>query len=129
MATTIRAAPIGTLMRKTHRHDRPVVMAPPASAPTMPPTPPEADHAPNALARAFDSVKKVLITASVAGAIMAAPTPCVTRAATRTSGAVARPPARLEAENSNSPATSIRRGPNRSAARPPSSMNPAKLSR
>nr|BFE77969.1 hypothetical protein GCM10020093_005700 [Planobispora longispora] len=129
MANTISAAPIGTLIRKIHRHDRPVVMAPPATAPAIPPTPPAADHAPNARARARSPVKQTLITASVAGASMAAPAPCARRAATRTSGAAARPPARLEAENSDNPATSIRRWPNRSAARPPSSMKPAKVSR
>src|SRR3954471_20022657 len=99
MATAISTAPIGKLIRKTHRHDRPVVRAPPATAPVIPPTPPAADHAPNARARAGPSVKPVVITAKVAGARIAAPVPCTRRAATRIPGAVARPAARLAAEN------------------------------
>ncbi|NYD48715.1 hypothetical protein BJY14_004698 [Actinomadura luteofluorescens] len=103
--------------------------APPASAPAIPPTPPAADQAPNARARSRPPVKPVLITASVAGASSAAPAPWTARAATRTCGAAARPPARLEAENRNIPAASARRWPARSAARPPSSISPAKVSR
>src|SRR6266540_3218063 len=80
LAMPISAAPIGTLIKKTHRHDRPVVRAPPANAPAIPPTPPEADQAPKARARAEPSVTLVLITARVAGASMAAPRPWVTRA-------------------------------------------------
>ena len=129
IATTISTAPTGTLIRKTHLHDSAVVRTPPMIAPAMPPRPPAADQAPKARARSRSFVKKVLTTASVAGAIMAAPSPCAMRAATRTSGLVASPSTRLDAENMTSPPTSTRRWPNRSAARPPTSMNPAKVSR
>lgn len=114
-AAAISAAPIGTLLRKTHRHERPVVRAPPTSAPAIPPTPPAAAHAPNARARECSPVKEALMTASVAGAIMAAPMPCTTRAVPRTSAAVVMPATRLEAENTNTPLASIRRWPHRSA--------------
>jgi hypothetical protein len=127
-APTMSTAPIGTLIRKTHRQDSPVVSTPPATAPTMPPMPPEADHAPKALARSNPATKYVLTTASVAGASIAAPKPCATRAPTKISGVPARPPRRLASENNDNPATSIRRRPSRSIARPPSSMNPANVS-
>lgn len=128
-ASAIRTAPIGTLIRKTHRHERPVVMTPPASAPIIPPTPPAADQTPKALARVRFSVNLVLTTVNVAGAIIAAPTPCATRAATSICGAPARPPVRLDAVNKANPPTSIRRSPNRSVARPASNMNPATVIR
>ena len=83
---------------------------------------------PSARARSRGSVKVVVRMVSVAGASIAAPRPCTARAITSASAPGARPHTRLASVNSVSPQTNTRRRPYRSAARPPSSRKPAKIS-
>ncbi len=66
--------------------------------------------------------------ASVAGATTAPPSPCTARATVSIPWLVDRPPASEAAAKSSSPATKTRRRPSRSAARPPRSRKPAKVS-
>jgi hypothetical protein len=61
--------------------------------------------------------------------MIAADTPCATRAATSTAGDHASPHASEDTPNRIVPAISTRRRPSRSPARPPSSSSPPKLSR
>ena len=58
----------------------------------------------------------------------APPRPCTARAAMSVAGSCASPPASEASPNSVRPAQKTSRRPNRSAARPPSSRNPAQLS-
>jgi hypothetical protein len=69
-----------------------------------------------------------VIIVSVAGASTAAPSPLSARDSTRADRLEAKPPARLAAVKMASPAMNIRRRPNRSEARPPSSRNPPSAS-
>ena len=74
--------------------------------------------------RSAPSGKPVVMRDSAAGATMAAPAPCTTRAAISSTGSWARPPARLARANAISPMTNMRRRPRRSAARPPRIRRP-----
>ena len=87
-----------------------------------------APHAASARLRSAPSEKVVVRIARVEGATMAPPRPCAARAATSTPSFGARPPASDAAAKSSSPATNTLRCPRRSAARPPSSRKPAKVS-
>ena len=103
------------------------VRIPPSSTPAAPPAPPIAPQMPTARLRAAPSVKVVVRIDSDAGAITAPPRPWTARATMSTVRLSANPPARLESANSTRPATNTRRRPRRSAARPPSSRKPAKV--
>ena len=61
---------------------------------------------------------------SAAGIIIAAPIPWTSRAPTSITSVLATPPISDETPNNDGPATSNRRRPTRSEARPPSSMKP-----
>ena len=65
---------------------------------------------------------------SVAGFIIAAPTPCTTRAAIRTVALPASPQASDDTVKIASPTTKISRRPNRSASFPPVSMSAPNVS-
>jgi hypothetical protein len=65
---------------------------------------------------------------SVAGFIIAAPTPCRIRQVISSSGELASPHSSDATVNTTSPATKIRRRPSRSASLPPVSMNAANVS-
>ncbi|GAA2700531.1 hypothetical protein GCM10010412_097730 [Nonomuraea recticatena] len=80
-----------------------------------------------ARARAGPAGIAVVRIVSVAGATTAAPSPWIVRAAISSSGVVASPPARPAIANTARPAAKVRLRPNRSAVRPPSSRNPAKV--
>jgi hypothetical protein len=101
---------------------------PPTSTPVAAPLAAVADQAPSALRRAAGSVNVVVIRLSVAGARIAPPMPCTARAAISDAPFCARPPTRLNNVNTANPDRNTRRRPNKSAARPPSSRKPAKVS-
>ncbi len=67
-----------------------------------------------ARARSFRSVKTLEISESVAGKVMAAPSPITDRAAISCAGSVVNPPARLADPNTASPVSSMPLRPNRS---------------
>ena len=69
-----------------------------------------------------------MMIVSVAGDRTAPAMPCTALAVVSQAESVAMPPARLATVNSTIPDKYTRRWPNRSAARPPSSRNPAKVS-
>ena len=81
-----------------------------------------------AVVRAGPSAKVVVSSASVAGAAMAAPTPCAARAASSQVSDWASPPISDAPVNRTSPATNTRRRPSRSPARAPSSSSPPNVS-
>jgi hypothetical protein len=70
----------------------------------------------------------VVSSENAAGDIIAPPRPWTSRAPISMADDVVRPPVSEAAMNSITPAMKIRRRPSRSAARPPSSGNPAKAS-
>ena len=104
-----------------------MVSKPPASSPIAPPTALVAEYTPIARFRDDPSGKVVAISASAAGAVIAAPVPWTARAASSQACEVAMPPASEPAENSRSPAANILRRPSRSPARPPMSRTPPKV--
>src|SRR5260370_28661654 len=83
---------------------------------------------PSARLRATPSLNVSAISESAVGATTAAPAPCTTRAMISHVELVASPPAKEPAANSRTPPTNIRRRPNRSPARPPSSSRPPNAS-
>ena len=108
----------------TQRQPGPSVSRPPSSTPAAEARPPTAPQIPSALVRSEPSLKVVVRIESAEGSIIAAPAPCARRAAIRTPVLSAKPPIRDEMPISTVPATSTRRRPSRSAARPPKSMKP-----
>ncbi len=120
---------MGTLTNRIQRHDRYWVRKPPNSAPAAPPPAATALHTPKALARARCSGKVTVRMVRVAGESTAAPTPWSDRAAIRVAWLLAKPPSRLAPVNRTSPTRKMRRRPNRSASRPPSSRRPPKVER
>ncbi len=121
------STPTGTLTSSTQRQDSVSVSTPPTKPPAAPPPAPTAVQVPMARARAGPSGTEVVSRVRVEGARTAAPTPWTARAASSCQGSRARPPARLAAVNRPSPKRKTRLRPKRSPARPPSSMNPAKV--
>ena len=90
-------------------------------AEAIPATPP---HTPRAVLRSLPSLKLVVRIESAAGSVIAAPRPCARRAPTSTPELPASPPISDETPIRITPEIKILRRPSRSAARPPSSMNP-----
>ena len=80
------------------------------------------------MVRSDPSGKFVDSSASVAGARIAAPTPCRARAPIIQAGDCARPVASEATVNSPIPKTNMRRRPSRSPARAPTSSRPPKVS-
>ena len=116
--------PTGTLTRNTARQLVNCTSTPPRTWPATKPTEETAPYRPMARVRSGPSGKPVVMRDSAAGATMAAPAPCTTRAAISSTGSWASPPARLASENATRPATNMRRRPSRSAARPPRIRRP-----
>ncbi len=127
-AATAPTRPIGTLMMRIQRQLSASVRIPPSSAPDAPPIAPIAPHSPSARLRSEPSGNVVVRIESVAGATTAPPSPCAALAATSVSSLCASPPASDASANSASPPAKTSRRPSRSAARPPSSRKPAKVS-
>ena len=117
------SAASGRLMKNTHRQPNSWVSSPPKNNPTIVAIPLTPAHTPSALCRS-ESWKVVVKMDSAAGVIIAAPKPWASRAPTSSPWLSANPQASDETANSEVPATSSRRRPNRSPARPPSSRNP-----
>ena len=127
-AAAITARPTGTLMKKIHDQFSSWVRIPPSSTPAAPPEPAMAPQIPSALLRSGPSSNVVTRIASAAGETIAAPTPWIARAMIRDSSESANPHAAEASENSSKPAMKMRLRPSRSAARPPSSSRPPKVS-
>ena len=89
-------------------------------------TPAIAPHKPMARARSLLSVKTLEISDSVAGNVIAAPSPITDRAAMSCAGLDVKPPARLAVPNTASPASSMPLRPNRSDRLPKVSSSAAK---
>ena len=104
------------------------VSSPPAIRPTVAPLAPMAPHAPSALLRSAPSGNMFITIDSAAGRTIAAPSPCRQRIGIRNSSAVASPQPSEAAVKRARPASKMRRRPSRSAARPPSSRKPPKVS-
>ena len=87
-----------------------------------------APQMPSALLRSAPSANMFITIDSAAGSTIAAPRPCTPRMAIRNDSVVASAQASEAAVNTASPAMRTRRRPSRSAARPPSSRKPPKVS-
>ena len=127
-AATSATAPTGTLTNRIQRQLKKSVKMPPKSAPADAPAADTALQTPSALARAGPSVNVAVRMVRVAGARMAAPRPCRARALISQASLCAMPPSRLDTVKTAKPTMKILRRPKRSAARPPRSRNPAKVS-
>ncbi len=101
-------------------------MIPPKNAPAAPPAPFIAPHRAIARCRAGPWGNAMVIAASEEAAISAPLSPCRDRAVISIAWPVAAPPASDANANRTRAAASMRRGPKRSLARPPSMRNPAK---
>ena len=123
------AAATGTLRKKIHSQPRPSVIGPPISHAAVPPTAPVEPQIPSALLRSAPSGNVVITIDSAVGVITAAATPWITRAASSAVLVLASPAPSEASANRTVPAMNIRRRPSRSAARPPNSNKPPKLSR
>ena len=87
---------------------------PPTIGPIAMATPPIAPHKPMARARSPRSVKTLEMSDSVAGNVIAAPSPITARAAMSCGAVVVNPPASDAAPTTASPASSMPLRPNRS---------------
>jgi hypothetical protein len=123
----IPATPIGILTNRTHRQDSVEVSTPPRIDPAAPPAPATALQIPSAQGRR-SGANVVTMIVKVAGDSSAPPMPWTARAAVSQAESCATPPARLATVKSPRPNRNTRRRPNRSAARPPRSRNPANVS-
>ena len=112
------------MTKKIHSHPANFVRIPPKSTPAAAPLPPIAPQMPSALFRSEPSSKVVMMIESVAGEMIAAPTPCTARAPTSTPIEPASPQTSDAAEKTTIPTMNIRLRPSRSPARPPSSRKP-----
>jgi hypothetical protein len=112
------------LTKSTERQPGPSESTPPKKTPAAAASPETEPQTPSALLRSVPSAKVVVRIESAAGAIIAAPTPCIRRALISNPALVARPPVSDDRAKRNKPATRIRRRPSRSAARPPRSKKP-----
>ncbi len=85
--------PIGTLMKKTQRHEAHCTIMPPRTSPSDDPPMVTAVKMLRARTRSRPSGKPVTMAASTAGEAMAPPMPWIARAASSVPEVVARPPA------------------------------------
>ena len=131
-STGLRAATAtatGTLMKKIHCQPRPSVTGPPTSHAAVPPMAPVEPQIPSALLRSAPSGNVVITIDSAVGVMTAAATPCTARAVSSAALVPASPAPSDASANRPTPTMNTRRRPKRSAARPPSSSRPPKLSR
>ena len=103
-------------------------MTPPTSTPSAAAALAIVAHTESARLRSGPSGNVLVMTESAAGETIAAPSPCTARAAISQPGDCASPHASEATVNSTTPASSTRRRPSRSAARPPSSRQPPNVS-
>ena len=123
---TAAAAATGAMAMKMAAQLKCSSSQPPAIGPIAMATPPIAPHKPMARARSPRSVNTLEISDSVAGNVIAAPSPITDRAAMSCAGSVVKPPARLAVPNTVSPASSMPLRPNRSDRLPKVSSSAAK---
>jgi hypothetical protein len=121
-------APIGTLMKKTHRQLSASTITPPRSRPTAPPAPAIAPQTASARFRSDPSAKVVRMIESAAGETIAPPRPWRPRARSSMPSDWDRPQISEAPEKTVIPATNKRRRPSRSASLPPSRRNPPNIS-
>ena len=105
------------------------MIGPPTSHAAVAPMPPIAAQMPSALLRSAPSAKVVVTIDSAVGVMIAAATPCTTRAAISAATDAGEPARERREREQSGPDHEHRRRPSRSAARPPSSSRPPKLSR
>ena len=105
------------------------MIGPPTSHAAVPPMAPVEPQIPSALLRSAPSGKVVITIDSAVGVMIAAATPCTARAVSSAPLVPASPAPSEASANRPVPTMNIRRRPSRSAARPPSSSRPPKLSR
>ena len=122
------AMPTGTLMKKIHGQERSSVSAPPTIRPNALPPIAIAAQTPSAFARSAPSWKVVVMIASAAGEMNAAPSPCSPRQAMSIPELWARPLSSDATVKTTRPKRNSRLRPSRSPARPPSSRKPPKTS-
>ena len=116
-ASTKPKIPTGMLMKKIHSQPRPPTSSPPRIGPTRVATPAVAPH--SAIARPRRSAGKIrVMIAIVCGVIIAAPSPCTTRARISQPIVVVSPHPKDASVNTVSPRRYSRLGPNRSPSRP-----------
>ena len=104
------------------------VSKPPASTPTVAPAAPTPPQSPSALLRSAPSPNMFITIDSAAGSTTAAPRPWTPRMTIRNVSLAASAQASEAPVKIASPAMNSRRRPSRSAARPPNSRNPPKVS-
>jgi len=104
------------------------VSTPPASRPAVAAAAPMPPQMPRALLRSAPSLNMFITIDSAAGSTTAAPRPWMPRMMIRNVSVVASAQASEAAVKIASPAMNRRLRPSRSAARPPSSRNPPKVS-
>jgi hypothetical protein len=127
-ASASTTAPIGTLTKKTQRQLSSSTITPPRSSPMAPPAPAMAPHTASARFRSGPSAKVVRMIDSAAGETIAPPSPWRPRATSSMPSDCESPQMREAPEKRAIPAMKSRRRPSRSAARPPSSRKPPKIS-
>src|SRR3954468_3458177 len=116
--TASAARPIGTLRKKMARQSSQLVSTPPTSGPTANEAPIVAPYAANALPREAGSGKASRMSANDVANMMAAPTPCAARNASRVAIDGAAPHAADMAVKRTRPMANVRRRPRRSASEP-----------
>ena len=118
-------AAIGPIAKKMLRQSETSSSQPPTIGPSAIAAPVIAPHMPIARARSPRSVNTFVISDSVEGNTIAAPTPITARAAISWPGLSISPPARLATPKTDRPASSIPLRPNRSDRLPAASTDPA----
>ena len=122
---TAAAAATGAMAMKMDAQLKCPSSQPPTIGPIAMATPATAPHKPMARARSLLAVKTLEISESVAGKVMAAPSPITDLATMSCAGSVVKPPARLAVPNTASPASSMPLRPNRSDRLPKVSSSAA----
>ena len=115
-------------MKKIHGQESSWVSAPPTINPTAEPPMAIAAQTPSAFARSAPSSKVVVMIASAAGEMNAAPRPCRAREPISMPEVCERPSSSDAIVNTTSPNKKSRLRPSRSPARPPSSRKPPNTS-
>ncbi len=118
---------IGTLRKKTHRHDAASTSHPPTNGPSALVAPDIPAHSPTACPRSSSRIP-ALTSARLPGTSAAAATPCTRRATTNHSMVGARPHAIEAIANTISPPTNTALRPYRSPATPPVSSSALSVS-
>ena len=123
-AAATTSAPTGMLTRKIHRQPTAVTSTPPRTSPSVPATADTPPQTANARLRPGPAGNTALSRASVIGTTKAAASPSAALVPTMTPADGASADPSDASANAAVPATSTRRRPSRSPARPPRSRNP-----